>query len=64
MIKAQPGESIYHAAQRAISYCQNFGVRDTLKFNGIDIHVCRYSFDEDIATIYNLKMQIKRMENN
>lgn len=62
MISANSGESIYHAAQRAIFSCQNRGTNDTLIFNGIHLSVSQYSHDSDIAEIYYLKSKIRQLE--
>ena len=63
IIYAEPSESIYHAAARVrtrlATSCYSYA---TLVFNEVSIEVSMYSYPDDIATIYNLKMEIERLK--
>lgn len=59
--KVEAGQSIYSAIHGAKIQCLISGFKyvDTV-FNGIRLRVSVDSYEEDIATIYNLKHQLRR----
>lgn len=56
------GYSIHGAAQRAVNEAQHKREDVSFEFNGLTIHVSRYSHPADIATIYDLKHELRRTQ--
>lgn len=57
------GGSIYTAVQFAIKKAYDLGCDVQFKFNGTDLSVSQFSYDVDIATIYGLKCEVRRLQN-
>jgi len=62
MITYEPekGESIYLVAQKAVNIAYANHEEVEFAFNGIYLKVHYRSFADDIATIYNLKHELRR----
>lgn len=61
-IQAEPGEHIYHTANRAIDHCKKHDLNYTiLSHNGIRVSVSKNSDVEDILVIYDLKQRLARL---
>jgi molybdenum cofactor biosynthesis enzyme len=63
-IEAEKGDSICAAARKAIMQAKNHSAEVRLTFNEIELTVSPLSFDIDIATIYSLKSEIRRLKRN
>ncbi len=59
--EAEKGMSIYGASLAAVDMAAKYGVEVELIFNGLTMFVSPFSHAADIATIYNLKSEIRRL---
>ncbi len=62
VLEGMPGETIYDAAQRAVASASSEGRYVLLCFNDVDVTVHPDSNPLDISIIYNLKLQILRIQ--
>jgi len=60
-IQANKGMNIYQAAQHAVEIAAKNGTEVELVFNDLTMHVSPFSHADDIATIYSLKHQLRRL---
>lgn len=57
----EKGMSIYLAAMQAVNIASARHEDVQFKFNGVDLIVSKRSFADDIAMIYTLKCEIRRL---
>lgn len=60
--EADKGMSIHHAAEKACRLASEVRVNYALVFNWIEIIVSPYSEPDDIAMIYYLKSELRRLK--
>jgi ribosomal protein S5 len=63
-LEAEKGQSVYSAIQGAIKAAKKQGMEVKLAFNEIELTINPLSYDIDIATIYSLKSEIRRLKRN
>jgi len=62
-IEAPKGMSIYNAVAYAKEMCAKNGLGNvSLDFNEINLYIDRYSLEDDITVIYNLKCQLRQLK--
>lgn len=61
-IEIEKGMTFHQALERAVIITQERGGYVDFTFNGIDVTFHENSYPNDIATIYDLKCQLRRIK--
>ncbi len=61
-IDAEPDESVWHTAQRAVDRAASIGQEVEMRHDNLSVYVSPFSHPDDIATIHGLKHTVRRLE--